>query len=90
MDCEILHQLERETNANEDVGHQSGVDREILQNKIFFKRAWKPLLNRRVLKILMGSSKGKTQRGQYLLAVGLIGLIRVATIMRKQATFSGT
>ena len=32
---------------------------------------WKPLLNRRVLKTLRGSSKGEAQRGQYLLAVGL-------------------
>ena len=32
---------------------------------------WKPLHSRRVLKSLRGSPKGKAQRGQYLLAVGL-------------------
>ena len=34
-------------------------------------RAWKPFLNRHVLKTLTGSSKGKAQREQYLLAAGL-------------------
>ena len=42
-------------------------------NKIFFIRVWKPLLRRHILKTLRGSSKGKVQRGQYLLAVGLGG-----------------
>ena len=31
---------------------------------------WKPLPSRRVLKTFRGSPRGKTQRGQYLLAVG--------------------
>ena len=33
---------------------------------------WKPLPSRRVLETLKGSLKGKTQRGQYLLAAGLV------------------
>ena len=37
----------------------------------FFIRVWKPLPSIRVLKTLRGSSKGKTQRRQYILAVGL-------------------
>ena len=40
-------------------------------NETFFTRVWKPLPNRRVLETLRGSLKGKAQRGQYLLAVGL-------------------
>ena len=40
-------------------------------NKTFFTRVWKSLLNRRVLKTLRENLKGKAQRGQYLLAVGL-------------------
>ena len=41
------------------------------ENEILFIIVWKPLLSRRVLKTLRGSLEGKTQRGQYLLAVGL-------------------
>ena len=41
------------------------------ENKTFFIRAWKLLLSRPVLKTLKGSPKGKAQREQYLLAVGL-------------------
>ena len=41
------------------------------ENEAFFIRVWKPLASRRVLKTLRGSPKGKTERGQYLLAVGL-------------------
>ena len=36
-----------------------------------FYKGWKPLSSRRVLKILRGSLKGKSQKGQYLLAVDL-------------------
>ena len=41
------------------------------KNKAFLLRVWKPLFSRHVLKTLRGSPKGKTQRGQYLLTVGL-------------------
>ena len=41
------------------------------ENGTFFTRVWKPLPSKRVLKTLRGSPKRKTQRGQYLLAVGL-------------------
>ena len=41
------------------------------ENKTFFIRVWKPLPSIRILKTLRGSPKGKAQRGQYLLAVGL-------------------
>ena len=40
-------------------------------NETFFIRVWKPLSSKHVLKTLKGSSKGKTQKGQYLLAVDL-------------------
>ena len=36
-----------------------------------FIRVWKPSPTKRVLKTLRGSSKGKAQREQYLLAVSL-------------------
>ena len=36
-----------------------------------FIRVWKPLPSICILKTLKGSPKGKAQRGQYLLAVGL-------------------
>jgi len=39
--------------------------------KTFFIRVWKPLTSRRVLKTSRGSLKGKAQRWQYLLEVGL-------------------
>ena len=41
------------------------------RTKHFFIRVWKPLPSQHVLKTLRGSLKGKAQRGQYLLAVGL-------------------
>ena len=41
------------------------------ENEAFFIRVSKPLPSSRVFKTLRGSSKGKTQRGQYLLVVGL-------------------
>ena len=41
------------------------------KNEASFIRVWKPLPSRLVLKTLRGSPKGKIQRGQYLLAVGL-------------------
>ena len=41
------------------------------ENETFFVRVWKPLPSKRVLKTLRGSSKGKAQRGQHLLAVSL-------------------
>ena len=41
------------------------------ENETFFIRVRKPLPSRRVLKTLRRSPKGKAQRGQYLLAVGL-------------------
>ena len=41
------------------------------ENETPFIRVWKPLPNRCVLKTLRVSLKGKAQRGQYLLAVGL-------------------
>ena len=40
-------------------------------NEAFLLRVWKSLLSRRVLRTLRESSKGKAQRGQYLLVVGL-------------------
>ena len=40
-------------------------------NEAFLVRVWKPLPNRRVLKTLRESPKGKAQRDQYVLAVGL-------------------
>ena len=40
-------------------------------NEALLIRVWKPLPSIRVLKTLRGGPKGKTQRGQYLLAVGL-------------------
>ena len=43
------------------------------ENETFFIKVWKPLSSRHVLKTLRGSLKGKVQRGQYLLAVGLGG-----------------
>ena len=41
------------------------------ENEAFFIRVWKSLPNRRIVKILRGIPKGKAQRGQYVLAVGL-------------------
>ena len=41
------------------------------ENETLFIRVWKPLPSRCVLKTLRESLKGKAQRGQYLLAVGL-------------------
>ena len=41
------------------------------ENETFFIRMRKPLPSRRVLETLSGSSKGKVQKGQYLLAMGL-------------------
>ena len=41
------------------------------ENETPFIRMWKPLPSRRVLKTLRRSPKGKTQRRQHLLAVGL-------------------
>ena len=41
------------------------------ENEAFFTRVWKPLPSKHILKTLRGSPKGKTQRGQYRLAVGL-------------------
>ena len=41
------------------------------ENEIPFIRVWKPLLSRRVLKTLRGSTKEKAQRGQYLLVVSM-------------------
>ena len=41
------------------------------ENETSFIRVWKPPHSKRVLKTLRGSSKGKIQRGQYLLVVGL-------------------
>ena len=41
------------------------------ENETFFIRVWKPLPSRRALKTLRGSPKGKAQREQYLVAVGL-------------------
>ena len=41
------------------------------ENETLFIRVWKLLPSRRVLKTLKGSSKGKAQRGQYRLVVGL-------------------
>ena len=64
--------------ASENAGPRRGVDCEIPywlgeENETFFIRGWKPLPSRRVLKTLRESSKGKAQRGQYLLEVGLDG-----------------
>ena len=41
------------------------------ENEAFFIRVWKPLPSRHVLKTLRRNPKGKAQRGQYRLAVGL-------------------
>ena len=41
------------------------------ENEAFFIRVRKPLPSKRVLKTLRGILKGKAQRGQYLLVVGL-------------------
>ena len=75
LDWGVPHRLEKRTSTNEDAGPQRGVDCEIPhrleENEAFFIRVWKPLSSRRILKILKRSLKGKAQRGQYLLAVGL-------------------
>ena len=62
--------------ASKDAGPERRVDCEIphwlgRRTKHFFIRVWKSFPNRRVLKTLRGSRKGKVQRGQYLSAVGL-------------------
>ena len=41
------------------------------ENETFFIRVWKLLPSKRILRTLRGSPKGKSQRGQYLLGVGL-------------------
>ena len=41
------------------------------ENKAFFIRVWKPLPSRHILKTLRRNPKGKAQREQYLLVVGL-------------------
>ena len=41
------------------------------ENETFFIKVWKLLPSRRVLKTLRGCSKGKAQKGQYLLTVGM-------------------
>jgi len=41
------------------------------ENEAFFIRVWKPLPSKCILKTLRGSSKGKAQRGHYLLVVDL-------------------
>ena len=46
-------------------------------NEAFFIRVWKALLSKHVLKTLRGSPIGKTQRRQYLLAVGLDGRLHI-------------
>ena len=60
--------------ASEDAGPPRGwIVRPTLvrvRNETFLVRVWKPLRSGRVLK-LRGSPKGKAQRGQYPLAVGL-------------------
>ena len=47
------------------------------ENETFFIRVWKPLPSRCVLKTLRGSLKGKAHKGQYLLAVGELGLLQM-------------
>ena len=60
----VSHRLEKGTSASEDAGPQRGwivrshVDWR--RDKAFFIRMWKPLSNKRILKILKGSLKGKT------------------------------
>ena len=57
---------------------------------------WKPLLSRHILKTLRGSSKGKVQRKQYLLAVGLyrmsagdvIGFIQTVTTKQQRGQWA--
>jgi len=44
---------------------------QLQENESFFIRVWKPFSSIRFLKTLRGSSKGKVQKGQYLLAVDL-------------------
>ena len=72
----VPHRLERGTSTSEDAGPERGW---IVRSHIcwrgeqsIFIRVWKPLPSRRVLKTLRGSLEGKTQRGQYLIAVGLV------------------
>ena len=48
-----------------------GWEEEGKENKTPFIRVWKSFPSRRALKTLRVSPKGKAQRGQYLLAVGL-------------------
>ena len=73
----VPHRLEKGTSASEDVDLEGGGLCDLTsveeENETPFIRVWKPFPNRRVLKILRGSSKGKVQKGQYLLAVGLGG-----------------
>ena len=76
VNCDIPHRLERGTNASENVASRRGwIVRSHIgwrgERSIFFIRVWKPILSRHVLKTLRGSSEGKAQRRQYLLAVRL-------------------
>ena len=52
-------------------GYSCEISHRLERGIAFFIRMWKPHPSTRVLKTLRGSPKGKTQRGQYLLAVGL-------------------
>ena len=55
------------------------------ENETFFMKVWKPFSNRRVLKTLRGNLEGKTQRGQYLLAVDLNGELDIGRCASKEA-----
>ena len=74
LNWEVPHQLEKGISAR-TLGPKGGwIVRSPSggkENETFFIRVWKPLPRRRVFKTLRGSSKGKLQRRQYLLAVGL-------------------
>ena len=71
----VPHRLEKGTSVSEDVVLRRGwiVRSHIVgeENEAFFIRVWKPFSSRHVLKTLRGSPKGKAQREQYLLVVGL-------------------
>ena len=77
VDWGVPHRLDKGTSANEDAGPRRRVDCEITsvgeENETFFIREWILLPSRCILKTLRGNPKGKTQKGQYRLAVGLGG-----------------
>ena len=72
MDWGVPHQLGKGTSVSEDAGPRRGwIMRSHIGWGVEQSILYKGVPNIHVLKPLRGSSKGKAQRGQYLLAVCL-------------------